>query len=122
MRLPDSRGGAVEHQRPEDRHGMENRAPDRRGKVALDQVFPSQEIVIGAGLPVARLGLDSPGSQLAVSCNLRTADAGVKLIQPAEFAQLGSEHAVILREPARIESLHIDDMAVLNAQLMISLD
>ena len=40
---------------------------------------------------------------------------GVELVKPAELAQFGPKHAVILREPARIVSLHIDDMAVLNA-------
>ncbi len=119
MRLPESRDRAAEDQTPIDPHGMENRAPDRRGKVALDQVFEPQEIVTGAGLPVACLGLDGPGCGLAVGCDLRAANGGSKLIQPAKFAQFGSEHAVILRQTARIVSLHIDDMAVLNAHLLL---
>src|SRR5258708_37948498 len=94
---------------------MENRAADRRGKVALDQVFPAQEIVTGVGLPVACLGFDGPGCGLAVRGGLRAADGGVELIQPAIFPQLGPEHAVILRETARIVSLHIDDVAAYNA-------
>ena len=51
------------------------------------------------------------------AATLRAADVGGELIQPAEFPQLGPEHAVILRKAARIVSLHIDDMAVLNAHL-----
>ena len=117
MRLPEPRDGAAEHQPPIDPHRLEHRAPDRRGKVALDQVFEAQEIVTGAGLPVAGLGLDGPGRGLAVGRALRAADGGVELIQPAELPQFGSEHAVILRQAARIVSLHIDDMAVLNAHL-----
>src|SRR6266446_4547802 len=117
--FPESREGAAEHQTPIDPYGMENGAPDRLGKVALDQVFPSQKIVTGAGLPVACLGLDGPGCGLAVFCGLRAADGGVELIQPAKLPQLGSEHAVILRQTARIVSLHIDNMAVLNAHLLL---
>src|SRR6266403_3455157 len=119
MRLPESREGAAEDHAPIDPYGMENRAPDRLGKVALDQVFPSQKIVTGAGLPVVCPGLDGPGCGLAVFCGLRAADGGVELIQPAKLPQLGSEHAVILRQTARIVSLHIDDMAVLNAHLLV---
>ena len=55
-----------EHQAPVDPYRVENRAPDRRGEVALDQVFEAQEIVTGAGLPVVGLGLDGPGRDLAV--------------------------------------------------------
>ena len=98
---------------------MKDRAPDRRGKVALDEIFEAQEIVIGARLPVGGLGLDGPGRDLAVAADLRAADGGGELIEPAELPQFGPEHAVVLREPARIVSLHIDDMAVLNAQLMV---
>ncbi len=119
MRLPESREGAAEDHAPIDPYGMENRAPNRLGKVALDQVFPSQKIVTGAGLPVVCLGLDGPGCGLVVFCGLRAADGGVELIQPAKLPQLGSEHAVILRQTARIVSLHIDDMAVLNAHLTV---
>src|SRR5882757_2194172 len=115
MRFPEPRNRAAEDQTPIDPDGMENRVPDRRGKVALDQVFPSQKIVAGAGLPVACPGLDGPGRGLAVSGYLRAADGGVELIQPAKLPQFGPEHAVILRQAARIVSLHIDDMAVLNA-------
>ena len=89
MRLPESRNRAAEHRTPIEPRGLENRAPDRRGKVALDQVFPSQKIVTGAGLPVACLGLDGPGCGLAVSCCLRAADGGGELIQPAKLPQLG---------------------------------
>ena len=81
------------------------------------QVFKPEEVVTGAGLPVARLGLDAPGRAFAVWGGLRAADGGGELIQPSELAQLGSEHAVILRKTARIVSLHIDDMAVLNAHV-----
>ena len=119
MRLPEPRNGAAKHQPPIDPHGVENRAPDRCGKVALDQVFEAQEIVAGAGLPFVRLGRDGPGRGFTVGGNLRTADGGGELIQPAKLAQLGSKHAVILRQTARIVSLHIDDMAVLNAHLLV---
>ena len=44
---------------------------------------------------------------------------GGKLIEPAEFAQFGAEHAVVLRQPARIVSLNVDDMAVLNAHVRV---
>jgi hypothetical protein len=97
MRLPEPRNRAAQHQPPVDQTGMENRAPDRRGEVALDQVFEPQEVVTGAGLPVAGLGLDGPGCGLAVGCGFRTADGGGELIQRAELAQFGSKHAVILR-------------------------
>ena len=89
------------------------------GEVALDQVFEPQEIVAGAGLPVGRLGLDGPGCGLAVRRYLGTADGGRELIQPAELPQFGPKHTVILREAARIVSLHIDDMTVLNAHLLM---
>ena len=49
---------------------------------------------------------------------LRPAHGGGELIQPAELPQFGPEHAVILRQPARIVSLDIDDMAVLNAHVL----
>src|SRR5258707_700911 len=64
-------------------------------------------------------GLDGPGGGLAVGRYLRPADTGVELIQPAKFPQLGSEHAVILRQTARIVALDIDDMAMLNAHLLM---
>jgi len=91
MRSPESRDGAAEDHTPIDPHRVENRAPDRRGEVALDQVFPSQEIVSGVGLPVAGLGLDGPGCGLAVGRCLRTADGGAELIQPAELPQFRFE-------------------------------
>ena len=47
--------------------------------------------------------------------DLGPADGGRELVKPAELAQLGPEHAVILRQPARIVALNIDDMAVLDA-------
>ena len=118
MRLPEPGDRAVEDETPIDPHGVENRAPDRLGEVALDQVFPAQEIVIGAGLPIAGLGLDGPGRGLAVGGGLQAADGRAELIKPAELAQFGPEHAVVLREAARIVSLHIDDVAVLNAHLL----
>ena len=116
--LPEPRDGAGEHQPPVDPDRLEHRAPDRRGEVALDEVLEAQEIVIGAGLPVVRLGLDGPGRDLVVGGDLRPADRGGKLIKPAELPQFGPEHAVILRQPARIVSLDIDDMAVLNAHVL----
>ena len=81
----------------------------------LDEILEAQEIVSGAGLPVVRLGLDGPGRDLVVGRDLGPADGGRELVEPAELAQFGPEHAVILRQPARIVSLNIDDMAVLNA-------
>src|SRR6266403_1821687 len=119
MRFPETREGAAEDQTPIDPYRVEHGVPDWRGKVALDQVFPSQKIVTGAGLPVACLGLDGPGCGLAVGRYLRAADGGVELIQPAKLPQLGSKHAVILRQTARIVSLDINDMAVLNAHLLV---
>ena len=68
-----------------------------------------------ARLPVVRLGIDAPGRDLVVGCDLGPADGRRDLVQPAEFPQLGPEHAVVLRQPARIVSLDIDDMAVLDA-------
>jgi hypothetical protein len=50
---------------------------------------------------------------------LRPADGGGELIQSAKLPQFGSKHAVVLREAARIVSLHIDDMAVLNAHVTV---
>ena len=58
---------------------------------------------------------DGPGRDLVVSCDLGPADGGGKLIEPAELPQFGPEHAVVLRQAARVISLDIDDMAVLNA-------
>ncbi len=107
--------GAAEHQPPVDPHRLKHRAPDRRGEVALDEILKAQEIVVGAGLPVVGLGFDDPGGDLAVGNALRAADRGGEVIKPAEFAQLGAEHAIILRKTARIVSLHIDDVAVSNA-------
>ena len=115
MRLPEPGSDrAVEDEPPIDPHGVKNRAPDRRSEIALDQIFPAQEIVIGASLPIAGLGLDAPGCGLAVGRGLQADNGRAKLIKPAELAQFGPEHAVVLREAARIVSLHIDDMAVLN--------
>ena len=45
----------------------------------------------------------------------RPAERGGEPVKPGELAQFGPEHAVILRQPARIVSLDVDDMAVLNA-------
>ena len=115
MRLPESRNRAAEDKTPIDQHRLKDGAPDRRGKIALNQVFKPQEIVAGAGLPLARLGLDGPGRSLAVRRALRTADRGSQPIQSAELSKFGPEHAVILRKTARIVSLHINDMAVLDA-------
>src|ERR1700687_482034 len=117
--LPEPRNGAAKHQPPVDPDRPQNRAQDRRGKVALDQVLEAQEIVTGAGLPVVRLGLDAPGGALAVGRGLRAAYVSGELVQPAELPQFGAEHAVILRKAARIVSLHIDDMAVLNAHVLM---
>src|SRR5260221_7504057 len=97
---------------------MELRAPDRLREVALDAILKPQEVVTGAGLPVLRLGLDGPGGDigggLAVGRRLRAAQGGGKLVKPGELPQFGPEHAVVLRQPARIVSLDVDDMAVLN--------
>src|SRR6478752_1006508 len=119
MRLPETGQYAVEDDTPENLLGAENRAPDRRGKITLDQIFPAQEIVSGVRLPVACLGVDGPVRGLASSA-LRTVDGGSELIQPAELAQFGSEHAVVLRQAARIVPLHIYDVAAFNAHCKIS--
>src|SRR2546423_14502518 len=100
---------------PRDQHRQKHRAPDRRSKIALNQVFKPQEIATGAGLPIARLGVDGPVRSLAVRRGLRTADRGSEPIQSAELPKFGPEHAVILRKTSRIVSLHIDDMTVLDA-------
>src|SRR5258708_39937261 len=68
-------------------------------------------------MAVARFGYDRPGGGLAVGGYLRRADGGIELIEPAKLSQFGSKHAVILRKAARIVSLHIDDMAELEAHL-----
>ena len=84
----------------------------------LDEVLEPEEVVGGAGLPVVRLGLDGPGRDLVVGRDLGPADGGRKLVKPAELAQFGPEHAVILRQSARIVALDIDDMAVLDAHVL----
>src|SRR5438105_15351148 len=84
----------------------------------LDEVLEAQEIVIGPGLPVVRLGFDGPGRDLVVGGDLGPAHRGGKLIEPAELAQFGAEHAVVLRQPARIVALDIDDVSVLNAHVL----
>ena len=92
--------------------------PDRQREIALDEILKAQEVVGGARLPqFICLGLDGPGRDLAFGDVLRAADLGREMIELLELAQLRAEHAVILREPARIISLHIDDVAVLNAHL-----
>src|SRR4051812_43505069 len=115
MRLPEPSDRAAEHQAPIDDHGMEHRAPDRPSEVVLNEVFGPEEIVTGAGLPILGLGLDGPGCYLAVRRAFGPAGCGVDAVKLAELAQLGPEHAIILRKTARIVSLHIDDLAVLNA-------
>jgi len=104
-----------EHQPPIDPHRVSDRAPDRRREVALDKVFKTQEIVSRVGVPVVGLGVDGPGCDLVVGRALRAAKGSGKLVKPGKFAQLSPEHAVVLREPARIVSLDVDNMAVLNA-------
>src|SRR6266404_7834311 len=115
VRLGEPRDGAVEDQPPVDPQGVEYRAPDRGGEVALDEVLELQEVVSGVGLPIVRLGFDRPGRDLVIGGDLRPADGGRKLIEPAEFPQFGPEHTIVLREAARIVSLDIDDVSVLNA-------
>src|SRR5258707_15889206 len=115
MRLPESGNRTCEYQAPVDDHGMEDRAPDRPGQIVLNEVFGPEEIVMGAGLPVLAFGLDGPGRGLAVRRAFGPAGRGVDAVKLAELAQFCPEHAVILRKTARIVSLHIDDMAVLNA-------
>src|SRR4051794_26994851 len=102
VRLPESGNRAAEHQTPVDDYGVEDGAPDRPGEVVLNEVFGPEEIVMGAGLPVLGFGLDGPGRGLAVSPAVRPADGGGERVQPGELPQFGSEHAVILREAARI--------------------
>ena len=68
----------------------------------------------GGFLPLAPY-LIGPTRDLAIGDALRAADRGGQMVQPAELAQLGAEHTIILRETARIISLHIDDVAVSNA-------
>ena len=115
--LPKRRDGAGEDQPPVDPHRAEHRAPDRRRQVLLDEILEAEEIVGRAGLPVVRLGIDGPGRDLVVGGDLGPADGGLELVKPAELAQFGPEHAVILRQPARIVALNIDDMAVLDAHV-----
>jgi hypothetical protein len=107
---------AGKNQPPVDPHGVKHGLPDRLRQVALDEILEPQEIVARPGLPVGRLGLDGPGGDLVVGCDLWAADGGVHMVEPAEFPQFGAEHAVVLRQPARIVPLNIDDMAVANAQ------
>ena len=94
---------------------MEHRSPDRLGQVALDEILEAQEVVVGAGPPVGRLGLDGPGGDLAIIGGLRAGGGGGDAVEPRELAQLGPEHPVVLREPAGIVSLDVNDMAVLDA-------
>jgi hypothetical protein len=107
--------GAAEHQPPVDPHRVEHRVPDRLGEVALDEILKAQEVVGRARLPVLSLGLDAPRGDFAVADALGPADRRRELVEPAELAQLGPEHAIVLRQTARIVALHVDDMAVLNA-------
>ena len=118
VRLAEAGDGAGEDQPPVDPHRAEHRAPDRRRQILLDEILEPEEIVGGAGLPVLRLGIDGPGRDLVVGRDLGPADGGLELVKPAELAQFGPEHAVILRQPARIVALNIDDMAVLDAHVM----
>jgi hypothetical protein len=53
--------------------------------------------------------------EFAVGMAFRPADGGGQAIEPAELAQLGPKHTVILREAPWVVSLHIDDMTVLDA-------
>src|SRR5207245_1026223 len=84
--LGDAGDGAVEQQPPIDNDRVEYRPPDRRGKVALDEILKTQKIVSGAGLPVRRCGLDGPGRDVAVGRALRAADRSGELIKPAELS------------------------------------
>src|SRR3954451_24294493 len=115
MRLPEPGDRPPEHQAPVDDHGMEHRAPDRPGEVVLNEVFGPEEIVTGAGLPILSLGLDGPGCGLAGRRAFGPAGRGIDAVKLAELTQFRPEHAIILRKTARIVSLHIDDLAVLNA-------
>src|SRR5207253_2213953 len=115
IRPPEPADRATEHQPPVDPDRLKYRAPDRRGEIALNEILEAQEIVGGAGLPAVGLGLDGPGGDFAIGRALRAAERGGGLIQPAEFAQLGAEHAVVLRQTTWIVALHVNDVAVLNA-------
>ena len=117
VRLAEAGDGAGEDQPPVDPYRAEHRAPDRRRQILLDEILEPEEIVGRAGLPVLRLGIDGPGRDLVVGRDLGPADGGLELVKPAELAQFGPEHAVILRQPARIVALNIDDMAVLDAHV-----
>src|SRR5262245_28525373 len=103
--FPEPRDCAAEDQPPIDPYRLEDGLPDRRGEVALDEILEAEEVVGSAGLPVLSLGLDGPGGDLAVGDALRTADGGAQAIEPTELAQLGPEHAVVLRQTARIVAL-----------------
>ena len=56
--------------------------------------------------------------QRTIGSVLRTAHGRRYLVQPGEFPQFGPEHTVILRQSARVVSLYVDDMAVLNAHVL----
>ena len=115
MRLPEAGNGAAQHQAAVDGYAVENRAPDRPGEIILNQVFGPQKIVMSAGLPVRPFGFDGPGCGFPTRGAFRPGGGGRDAVKLAELAQFGPEHAVILRKTARIVSLHIDDLAVLNA-------
>ncbi len=120
---PEAADGAAENHLPIEPHRVRHGAPDRRGEVVLDEILEAEEVVVRAGLPVLfvaqRPGLDRPGRDLVIGFAARPADRGGKLVEPAELAQLGAEHAVILRQPPRVVALHVDDMAVRHAHALM---
>src|SRR6185437_13232909 len=109
VRLHEAEHGAVEDQAEINPDRVGNDVPDRQIEVALDEILEAQEVVSRVRLPVTALGVDGPGRDLALADVLGAADLGRDAVELLGFAQLGTEHAVILREPARIVALHIDD-------------
>src|SRR5262249_41351863 len=98
---PEEAPGPAAHDQPAvDPQRGEYDAPDRLGEVTLDEVLKAQEVVVGFGLPIGCLGLDGPGSDLAVVGGLRASGGGGNAVEARVLAQFRPEHAVVLREPA----------------------
>ena len=120
MRLPETGQYAVEDDTPEDlaRRGKPCARSARQDHAGSN--LPSAGNRIGCASASRLLGCRWSSTRSRQQRALRTVDGGSELIQPAELAQFGSEHAVVLREAARIVSLHIYDMAAFNAHCKIS--